>query len=189
MKETEMDNADTVAFPQDRATGSARRGKLTMIEVIEAARSPEEMMALLAAAFPKSAMGEVRQAILSRVQSLTEEAAKAGREADALERVEAVVARDTDRDDETELGESLERLANQGDHDAAAILAEIDSPDQKEFWRLFDEAVEIDPFWSKTDNGRYRCKKGAVHDTPEKLVEAYKRNRRRNGFRDLLKSR
>ncbi len=42
------------------------------------------------------------------------------------------------------------------------------------FSRLFDEAVEVDPFWSKTEDGRYRCKKGALHDTPEKLVAAYR---------------
>ena len=154
-----------------------------MIEVIEGAWSPEEMMSLLAAAFPKSTMGEVRQAILSRVQSLTEEAAKAGREADALERVEAVVARDADQDDETTLGESLERLVSQGDRDAAATLAEIDSPEQKEFWRLFEEAVEVDPYWQKRDDGRYACKRGALHDTPKKLVAAFKRNRRKAGFR------
>jgi len=149
-----------------------------MIEVIEAARTPEEMLSLLAAAFPKATMGEVQQAIQSRAHSLREEAEKARREADALERVETVAARDTDRDDETELGQSLERLAGQGDRDAAALLAEIDSPDQKEFWRLFDEAVEIDPFWSKTGDGRYHCKKGAVHDAPEKLVAAYKMARK-----------
>ena len=145
-----------------------------MIEVIEGARTPEEMLSLLGAAFPKATMGEVQQAIMSQIQRLTEEAAKNQGELGALERVEAVVARDADRDDETELGESLERLASQGDRDAAALLAEIDSPDQKEFWRLFDEAVEIDPFWSKTEGGGYQCKKGAVHDTPEKLVAAYR---------------
>ena len=96
-------------------------------------------------------------------------------EADAIERVEAVVARNADQDDKTPLGESLERLAGRGDHDEAALLAEINSPEQREFWRIFfDEAVELDPFWSKTADGRYRCKRGAVHDTPEKLVAAYK---------------
>ncbi len=92
----------------------------------------------------------------------------------SMERVEAVVARDADRDNETELGESLDRLAGQGDRDAAVLLAEIDSPERREFWRLFDAAVEVDPFWSKTEDGRYRCKKGALHDTPEKLVAAYR---------------
>ncbi len=71
-------------------------------------------------------------------------------------------------------GESLERLAGRGDRDAAALLVEIDSPEQREFWRLFDEAVELDPFWSKMADGRYRCKKGAVHDTPS--VPAPNRN-------------
>lgn len=165
-------NAEVKTFPQDEVT--QQRGKLTMIEVIEGARSPEEMLSLLVAAFPKATMVEVQQAIKSQIEKCTKEAAKNRNELAAMERVEAVVARDADRGDETELGESLERLARQGDRDAAAILAEIDGPDQKEFWRLFDEAVEIDPFWSKTDDGCYRCKKGAVHDTPEKLVAAYK---------------
>lgn len=180
-----MDNAGTVAFPQDRVTGSARKGKLTMVGVIEGARTPEEMMSLLAAAFPKATMGEVRQVIADQIQSLTEEAAKNQGELDAMKRVEAVVARDAGRDDKTELGESLERLANAGDRDAAVLLAEIDSPDQKEFWRLFEEAVKADPYWSKKADGRFACKRGALHDTPEKLVAAFKRNRRKDGFRQL----
>ena len=102
-------SADVQTFPQDEVT--RRRGELTMIEVIEGARSPEEMMSLLAAAFPKATMGEVRQAIQSRAHSLREEAEKARREAGTLERVEAVAAQDADRGDETSLGESLTRLA------------------------------------------------------------------------------
>ncbi|MCH8998777.1 MAG: hypothetical protein IID48_11055 [Proteobacteria bacterium] len=164
--------AEVKTFPQNEAI--RRRGKLTMIEVIEGARTPEEMMSLLAAAFPKATMGEVRQVIADQIHSLTEEVAKNRGELGALERVKTVVARDADRDDKTTLGQSLERLARQGDRDAAAILAEINGPDQKEFWRLFDAAVEVDPFWHKTDDGRYRCKKGALHDTPEKLVAAYR---------------
>ena len=180
-----MDIANTTIFPQDRTTGSKPNRKVTMIEVIEAARTPEEMLSLLAAAFPTATMGEARQVITDQIQSLTEEVAKAGREADALERVEAVVARDADQDDQTTLGESLERLAARGHRDAAALLAELNSPERREFERLFEEAVEIDPYWSKRDDGRYACKKGAIHDTPEKLVEAFKRNRRKDGFRQL----
>lgn len=165
-------NAEIKSFPQDEAT--QRRGKLTMTQVIEGARTPEEMLSLLAAAFPKATMGEVQQAIRSQIEGLTEEVAKNRGELGAMQRVETVADRDADRNDKTTLGQSLERLARQGDRDAAAILAEIDSPDQKEFWRIFDAAVEVDPFWHKTDDGRYRCKKGAVHDTPEKLVAAYR---------------
>ena len=164
--------AEVKKFPQDEAT--QRRGKLTMTQVIEGARTPEEMLPLLAAAFPKATMGEVRRVIADQIHSLTEEAAKNRGDLGTLERVKTVVARDADRDDKTTLGQSLERLARQGDRDAAAILAEINGPDQKEFWRLFDAAVEVDPFWHKTDDGRYRCKNGALHDTPEKLVAAYR---------------
>lgn len=165
-------SAEVTPFPQDEAT--RRRGKPTMLQVIEGARTPEEMLPLLAAAFPKATMGEVRQVIADQIQKYAEEAVKNQGELDAMQRVETAAARDADRDDKTTLGESLKRLASQGDRDAAVLLAEIDSPDHKEFWRLFDEAVEIDPFWSKTDDGRYHCKNGAVHDTPEKLVAAHK---------------
>ncbi len=165
-------SADVKTFPQDEAT--RQRGELTMIEVIEGARTPEEMMPLLAAAFPRSTMGEVRQVIADQIQSLNEEAAKARRGTGAMERVEAVAARDADQDDKTPLGESLKRLAGRGDRDAAVLLAELNSPERREFERLFEEAVEVDPFWTRTDDGRYRCKKGAVHDTPEKLVAAYR---------------
>ncbi len=169
-------NTNIKVFPQDQTT--PRRRPASMAEVIEAARSPEEMWSLLGAAFPKATMAEVRQAIEDHIHSLRAESAKLRGEADAMERVEAVVAQDEDQDAETPLGESLERLAGRGDRDAAALLTEIDSPERREFSRLFDEAVEVDPFWSKTGDGRYRCKKGAVHDTPEKLVEAYKAARK-----------
>ncbi len=164
--------SDIQTFPQDEVTN--RRGQPTMAQVIDGARSPEEMMSLLAAAFPKATMGEVQQAIMAQIQKITEEVSKNQGDLAAMEHVKAVVARDVEGGDKTKLGESLERLAIQGDRDAAAILAEIDNPDQKEFWRLFDEAVEIDPFWSKTEGGGHQCKKGAVHDTPEKLVAAYR---------------
>ena len=165
-------NAKIETFPQDQTT--TRRRPASMAEIIEAARTPEEMWGLLMVAFPKATVAEVRQAIADHIHSLNEEAAELLGEADAMERVEAVVAQDADRDIETTLGESLERLAGQGDRDAAALLAEIDSPERREFSRLFDEAVEVDPFWSKTEDGRYRCKKGALHDTPAKLVAAYR---------------
>ncbi|MCH6564046.1 MAG: hypothetical protein IH800_16665, partial [Myxococcales bacterium] len=42
----------------------------TMAEVIEAARTPEEMWLLLVVAFPKSTLAEVRQLIADRIQSL-----------------------------------------------------------------------------------------------------------------------
>ena len=132
------------------------------------------MWSLLGAAFPKATTAEVRQAIADHIHSLNEEAAELLGEADAMERVETVVARDADQDDKTPLGESLKRLAGRGDRDAAALLAEIDSPERREFERLFEEAVEVDPYWQKTGDGRYRCKKGAVHSTPEKLVAAYR---------------
>ena len=43
----------------------------------------------------------MKQVIADHIHSLTEEAAKARREVGTLERVEAVVARDADQDDET----------------------------------------------------------------------------------------
>ncbi len=49
--------AQVEAFPQQRAT--AAKPKLTLIEVIRSARTPEEMLPLAAAAFPNATMGEL----------------------------------------------------------------------------------------------------------------------------------
>ena len=43
-------SADVSTFPQGEVT--RRRGELTMVDVIEGARTPEEMISFLAAAFP-----------------------------------------------------------------------------------------------------------------------------------------
>ena len=104
---------------------------------------------LIDAAFPKATMGEVRQVISAQIQKIAEEVSKNQGDLAAMERIEAVAARDGDGDgdgdDNKELGESLERLAGQGDRDATAILAGIDGPSQKDFVRLFEAAVAIDP--------------------------------------------
>jgi len=64
-----------------------------MAEVIEAARTPEEMWLLLVVAFPKSTLAEVRQLIADRIQSLDGEAAELRGEADAMERIEAAAGK------------------------------------------------------------------------------------------------
>ena len=48
-------------YPQEQAT--AAKPKLTLIEVIRSARTPEEMLPLVAAAFPNTAIGELAAAI------------------------------------------------------------------------------------------------------------------------------
>ena len=41
---------------------------------------------------------------------------------------------------------------------------------------LMDRAVEADPHWEKLDDGSYQCSLGAIHETPEALISAYRRN-------------
>ncbi len=87
-------------------------------------------------------------------------------------RVEEIVSRDSERTANTPLGESLDRLAAQGDEEAAAVLSHIRSPWQRarEFW--LDRAVERDPYWTKTDRG-YKVRPGARYSDPEELIDAY----------------
>jgi hypothetical protein len=60
----------------------------------------------------------------------------------------------------------------------AAIRAEVVAWDTQlggsEFWDDFDDAVALDPDWYETENHSTCCRPGALHDTPQKLVAAYR---------------
>ena len=76
-------------------------------------------------------------------------------------------------------GETLEIIAAGDDKTRAAqakvYLDQFNSPEAKEFDRNFEAAVALDPYWRKKGNG-FVVSKGAVHQTPEQLVAAYRRN-------------
>jgi hypothetical protein len=60
----------------------------------------------------------------------------------------------------------------------AAVLAEAiawnEQLDGDQFWADFDDAVALDPDWYETGNHSTSCRDGALHDTPQKLVAAYR---------------
>ena len=68
--------------------------------------------------------------------------------------------------------------AENGDDEAAAFLYQLDAGAAEYPESLMDEAVEWDPYWRKNDDGSYTSREGATYDTPEKLIDAYKRHRR-----------
>ena len=167
--------AQVEMFPQQRAT--AAKPKLTLIEVIRGARTPEEMLPLAAAAFPDATMGELAATIERELKKLKDERARVEREAAGLEDIEALVHPVMESGEASKIGDALKILADRGDKRAAAYLMQLTSPELQEFWRLMDLAVASDPYWRKLPDGRgYQCQKGAVHDTPEKLVSAYRKS-------------
>src|SRR4051794_18645117 len=60
----------------------------------------------------------------------------------------------------------------------AAVLAEVRAWDAQtdgdQFWADFDDAVALDPDWYETGNHSTSCRDGALYDTPQKLVAAYR---------------
>ena len=56
------------------------------------------------------------------------------------------------------------------------LLEQLTGPDQQAFDKVFDLAVADNPYGSKDNDGRYHCKAGATHLTPQELVAAYLRN-------------
>ena len=61
---------------------------------------------------------------------------------------------------------------------AAAIRAEVDAwgvrLDEADFWDDFDDAVTLDPDWYVREDDSTCCRPGALYDTSQKLVTAYR---------------
>ena len=90
----------------------------------------------------------------------------------ALKRLRSVISRDREATDDTTTGESLRRLAKQGDMQAALLLEEINRPQNRIDELLLAEAIKFDPHWQKLPDGRYRRRSGGAYKTPEELVAA-----------------
>ena len=161
---------ETLEFPQEAAT--MPKGKPTVAQLLDRAETAEQGLALIRVAYPGLTREEIESAIAEHCAGLRAEGDRLTGEAEAMQRVEGIVTRDSERAADTPLGESLERLAAQGDQEAAAVLSQIRSPWQRarEFW--LDRAVERDPYWSKTDRG-YKVRPGARYSDPEELIDAY----------------
>ena len=167
--------AQIETFPQQRAT--APKPKLTLIEVIRSARTPEEMLPLAAAAFPNATMGELATAIKAELTKLEQEQTQAEGEQAVFEDMMALVRPVLEAGEADDIGGALRILAERGDAKAVAYLEQIARPEQVEFFRLLDLAVAEDPYWERDPDGQgYKCKPDALHQTPEKLVSAYKQS-------------
>ena len=75
--------------------------------------------------------------------------------------------------------EALKILADQGNELAVEYLAFFNRPENLETQKLILLAAEADPNWEVKRDGNGKLKwlrpmDGAVHDTTEKLLEAYK---------------
>ena len=160
-------------FPQDRVTAARPQG---LMELIAQGKTPEQMLTLAAAKFPNLLLSDLVAAIRDHCVSLVEQQAQNEREAAFLHEVTELTRPVFHAGEAETLDEALQILADRGNARAADLLQKLDSPEHQEFLRLFEEAVDHDPFWIK-EGTKYRVLPGAVHQTPEALVSAYLRNR------------
>ncbi len=98
-----------------------------------------------------------------------------GKEAEYRTLVRTAELMDGEDDDVLEV---LERKAAAGVEDAAELLAALTDPTLTKFQEEFEAAAEEDPHWRHNADGSWTPLESAVHDTPEKLVEAARRARR-----------
>jgi hypothetical protein len=63
-------------------------------------------------------------------------------------------------------------------HIESAVAAEVNAwaarLDEADFWDDLDDAVVLDPDWYVGDDGSMCCRPGALYDTSQKLVAAYR---------------
>ncbi len=166
-----------ITFPQ-HATKPTEKPR-TIVDIIEdnAGMGGGQIISLINVAFPQATIAEINQALDEHEERLRAESDSLNGEVQVMAEMAALCAPVLERGEASTLGEALKVLADQGDETAARHLALIAGPDQQEFNRLLELAVEADPYWSKAeDGGGYRCKRGARYSTPEDLVEAYRRN-------------
>ena len=160
-------------FPQGTAKGKPSIAEMIDKEV-KRGRSPKEIITLVTTAYPELTYEEVNAAI-------SEAAAQGGKEADAdvafANEILEFLGPVFDANPGISIGDALQILANKGDAWAIAYLARLEGPEAQAFYRDLDAAVELDPYWKKTDEGNYRFSDGATHTTAEALVAAYRQNR------------
>ncbi len=157
---------EPVKFPQHRTRPPA----LTPAEIIRDGGTLERIMARLAVVSPHMKAAEVAALIKADMARLEREVAD-------LDALEGLVAPVLEGGDKKTVGEALEVLAGRGNEMALALIEHENRPESREFLRFMDLAVEADPYWQRVGDGWYRRLKGAVHETPEALVEGYKRSR------------
>ncbi len=166
-----------VTFPQS-STKPAKKPR-TIASILEqtAGMSPSQIMALIRAAFPQATDAEIAHALDECAERLEAEAGELDGEAQAMAEIAALCAPVFKSGEAETVGDALKILSDRGDKRAAAYLAQLKGPGQQEFDHLLDLAVDEDPYWSKSADGRsYTVKPGARYTTPEELVAGYKRN-------------
>ena len=122
--------------------------------------------------FPATPVNVINDMIDVEVERLRSDAEAFAEEADVLEHTEQVAKRAGDPEG-TPIGESLRKLAIAGDEDAKAILQQMSTPERQIFTETMFRAAAADPEWTVRDDNALTMKRGARHDTPEKLVAAY----------------
>ena len=156
-------------FPQR----AVKPPKTTPADIVRRASTPGQMMAHLRLAFPKLTMGEVKALVEAEHRRAKDELVVIEGETRAMEVIETLVMPVMRAHRDLTLGEALERLAGAGSEQATAALAQIDGPEARVMRGLLDKAVAADPYWEKTEDGAYRARAGATHQTPGELVVAY----------------
>lgn len=119
------------AFPQNRVKAS----EPTLLEFItndlDSDLEPEIWMGAIRNRFPDATQGEVAEAVSKAQEILLAKAEKADGEISSLEYVEDLVTAANDEYPDIRLEDALKIASERGDGRAAAILAQMNSPERR----------------------------------------------------------
>jgi response regulator RpfG family c-di-GMP phosphodiesterase len=168
------DNTD--AFPQHRAGKPKPTVAEIVIDAVSTKMPPMAMLQKITELHPNVTQGEITAAIAA-AKAETEKRQRELGGMKALMTVVKPIMREFGSDKELTTGQALKIAADRGDERAKAYLAHFESAEAKAWERDFKAAVELDPYWEMSADGRGATRKeGARHKTAEDLVAAYRAN-------------
>ena len=129
-----------------------------VVEILKAAATPEQGLALLRSAYPAASDDDILTALKSAPGAAKATAPRPGANGTALPPAEPLLSKDPTM----QVAEAMRRLPLGGTIEAATAGATM--PAAELFNAAFDAAVAIDPAWTK---------EGDIYPTPEALVRAY----------------
>ncbi len=129
-----------------------------VVELLKAAATPEQGLALLRSAYPAASNDDILAALQSAPGDAKAAAPRPETNGATLPPAEPLLSKDPT----LQVAEAMRRLPLGGAVEAAASRAT--TPAAELFNAAFDAAVAIDPAWTK---------EGDIYPTPEALVRAY----------------
>lgn len=162
-------------FPQKHVTETKKPTVRDLFnQGVDRGDSTEVITATICAAYPGITVGELVAVLLSEAEAIQERNSRRVAEADWRNHVMEIC--EPFKDDHKTIGDMLKAALAAGDKRAAPILERMHSPENDKIEADLKAAAALDPYWEETTEGEYLIHAGAIHDTAEKLVAAYRAN-------------